>query len=91
MLKELKAMMYGAGDLRMEEFEIDETRLEPDQVLVSTDVSALSTGTDLGNYLGDSTYVPGAPNYPRQVGYSNVGTVVETGAGVKDLKPGDRV
>ncbi len=91
MLKALKAMMYGAGDLRMEEYEIDETRLGSDQVLVSTDVSALSTGTDLGNYLGNSTYVPGAPDYPRQVGYSNVGTVVAAGAEVKNLEPGVRV
>lgn len=86
-----KAMLYGAGDLRLEEFEIDEGGLEPDQVLVRTEVSALSTGTDLGNYLGDSTYVPGAPDYPRQIGYSNAGVVERVGDAVRRVAPGTRV
>ena len=60
-----QAILYGAGDLRLEERPLLEAPLGPDQVLVETEVTALSTGTDLGNYLGDSTYVPGAPDYPR--------------------------
>ncbi len=63
----------------------------PGEVLVETEVSALSTGTDLANYLGDSTYVPGAPDYPRAVGYSNAGRVMAVGSDVTSLKPGDRV
>lgn len=86
-----QAILYGAGDLRIEERTIDESALALDEVLVSTEVSALSTGTDLGNYLGDSTYVPDAPNYPRWVGYSNVGRVVATGAGVTRLFIGQRI
>jgi threonine dehydrogenase-like Zn-dependent dehydrogenase len=86
-----QAVLYGAGDLRIEERALDSASLDPDAVYVETEVSALSTGTDLGNYLGDSTYVPGAPDYPRPVGYSNVGVVRRVGSAVRRLAPGQRV
>lgn len=86
-----QAILYGAGDLRIEERPLNVESLEPGQVYVETEVSALSTGTDLGNYLGDSTFVPGASEYPRAVGYSNVGVVRRVGAAVVHLKPGQRV
>jgi len=70
-----QAILYGRGDLRLEERPLDAGTLPAGTVYVETEVSALSTGTDLGNYLGNSTYVPGAPDYPRPVGYSNVGVV----------------
>jgi threonine dehydrogenase-like Zn-dependent dehydrogenase len=86
-----KALLYGAGDLRLEERELDTAHLEARQIYVETEVTAFSTGTDLGNYLGRSKEVPGAPDYPRGVGYSNVGVVRRTGAGVRHLAPGQRV
>ena len=86
-----QAILYGARDLRMEERPLTTDELEPDQIYVETQVSALSTGTDLGNYLGDSTYVPDAPNYPRPVGYSNVGLVCKVGSAVTTLTPGQRI
>src|SRR6185312_7076724 len=61
------------------------------QVLVRTRVTALSTGTDLANYDGRSEELPGAPSYPRAVGYSNVGVVDKVGASVTRLAVGDRV
>src|SRR4051812_29499186 len=73
----LQAMVYGAGDLRLEERALDP--VGPGQILVETEVTALSTGTDLGVYLGNSTEIPGAPDYPRTVGYSNVGVVRSAG------------
>src|SRR5262249_3122752 len=36
-------------------------------------------------------YVPGAPNYPRWVGYSNVGIVRKAGAQIEDFNPGQRL
>jgi 2-desacetyl-2-hydroxyethyl bacteriochlorophyllide A dehydrogenase len=87
----LQAILYGAGDLRLEERPLDYSRLERDEVYVETEVSALSTGTDLGNYLGRSLDVPGAPDYPRWVGYSNVGIVRAAGADVKTPQVGSRV
>jgi threonine dehydrogenase-like Zn-dependent dehydrogenase len=86
-----RAILYGAGDLRIEDSPLDIDHLEPDQVYVETEVTALSTGTDLGNYLGNSTDIPGAPDYPRAVGYSNVGIVRAIGADVADLRIGQRV
>ena len=85
-----KAILYGKGDLRIETELFDRT-LAADEILIQTEVTALSTGTDLGNYLGDSTYVPGAPQYPRWVGYSNVGTVLQTGSAVNHVCAGQRV
>ena len=85
-----RAVLHGKCDLRIETASIPD-RLDAGQILVETRISALSTGTDLGNYLGDSTYVPGAPDYPRWVGYSNAGVVRAIGAGVTRFSPGDRV
>lgn len=87
----IQAIMYGAGDLRLEERPLDTANLAPGQVYVETEVTALSTGTDLGNYLGRSTDVPGAPDYPRPVGYSNVGVVRQTAEDVTAVRPGQRV
>src|ERR1051325_9336483 len=85
-----RAVLQGKGDLRIEAYYLNED-LAPDQVLVETQISALSTGTDLGNYLGDSTYVPGAPDYPRPLGYSNVGIVTQIAPDVRHSAVGQRV
>jgi threonine dehydrogenase-like Zn-dependent dehydrogenase len=87
----LQAILYGAGDLRLEEHPLDHANLSPGEVYVETEVTALSTGTDLGNYLGRSMDVPGAPGYPRWVGYSNVGVVRAVGRDVEAVWPGLRV
>lgn len=85
-----QARLYGAGDLRFEEAPLDSSNLTGKQIYMETDVSALSTGTDLGNFSGDSTYVPGAPDYPRWVGYSNAGIVRAAGPDVTFAKAGER-
>ena len=85
-----RAVLHGKGDLQIETAGIPDD-LDAHQILVETQVSALSTGTDLGNYLGDSTYVPGAPDYPRWVGYSNTGVVRAAGREVRGFRSGDRV
>ncbi len=84
-------MLYGARDLRIEDEPYDTATLGPSQVLVRTLASGFSTGTDLANYLGRSTELPGAPDYPRAVGYSNAGMVWKTGSNVQALKEGDHV
>jgi threonine dehydrogenase-like Zn-dependent dehydrogenase len=86
-----KAVLYGAGDLRIESEPYDPAALEAKEILVRTEVTGFSTGTDLGNYEGRSTEVPNAPGYPRGVGYSNVGIVEAVGTEVRSLMPGDRV
>lgn len=86
-----KAILHGARDLRWETEDVSLLTLGEHQVFVETEVSALSTGTDLANYLGRSREVPGAPDYPRWVGYNNVGVVWHCGPAVTALRPGDRV
>jgi threonine dehydrogenase-like Zn-dependent dehydrogenase len=85
-----RAILHGPRDLRLEEYTLPVEKLEPDQIWVKTQVTALSTGTDRGNYEG-AEQVPGAPPYPRWVGYSNVGRVCGLGDAVKSFEIGDRV
>ncbi len=84
-----KAILHGAGDLRIESEPYDLGTLKTDEIFVRTEVTGFSTGTDLGNYEGRSTEVPNAPGYPRGVGYSNVGVVQEVGSAVHSFQPGD--
>jgi threonine dehydrogenase-like Zn-dependent dehydrogenase len=86
-----QAILYGAGDLRIEDRALDPRDLTDNQVYVKTLTTALSTGTDLGNYLGRSRDIPGAPDYPRAIGYCNVGVVSRVGSQVAGLKIGERV
>ena len=72
-------ILKGPHDLRLENRELNTAHLGADEIWVRTDVSALSTGTDRGNFEG-AERVPGAPPYPRSVGYSNAGTVLKTGS-----------
>ena len=85
------AMLHGPRDLRIEERESpDPATLGADQVLVQTEISAFKIGTDRGNYEG-AEQVPGAPDYPRQVGDSNLGVVRAVGPQVTRFQVGDRV
>ncbi|MCC6586924.1 MAG: zinc-binding dehydrogenase [Bryobacterales bacterium] len=86
-----KAILYGARDLRMEQESLSLDSLQPKQLYVQTEVSALSTGTDLGNYEGRSREVPTAPDYPRWVGYNNIGVVKAVGPEVTKFQVGQRV
>lgn len=86
-----KAVLYGARDLRLETEDFSLDSLGEKQVFVETEVSALSTGTDLGNYEGRSREVPTAPDYPRWVGYSNIGVIRRCGTAVSRWQEGQRV
>lgn len=64
----------------------------PGEVLVETRRSLVSTGTELtllsGDYPADSVWSTHG-DYPLVSGYSNVGAVVEVGADVEAVSPGD--
>ena len=83
------AVLHGPRDLRIEEHDLD-TTLGPHQVHVETEISAFKIGTDRGNYEGAEA-VPGAPDFPRGVGDSNLGIVCAVGSQVTHLQSGDRV
>ena len=67
----------------------------PNQILVQTEVSAISAGTELAVYTGTHQWLkdPNLPEwkFPFKPGYSAAGTVVAVGSDVKDWKAGDRV
>ena len=86
-----KAILHGARDLRWEVEDVSLLTLGDRELFVETEISALSTGTDLANYDGRSREVPGAPDYPRWVGYNNVGVVRHCGPAVTEWSAGDRV
>ena len=67
----------------------------PGQVLVKLHVSSVSSGTERANVSGDPNIGPAShdpvAHFPRVLGYSSAGVVVEVGEGVKSVVPGDRV
>ncbi|MFN4260215.1 MAG: zinc-binding dehydrogenase [Gemmataceae bacterium] len=78
--------------------EIREVELPPpagNQLLVETEASAISAGTELAVYTGTHQWLkdPNLPDwkFPFRPGYSAAGTVVAVGAAVRGFQPGDRV
>lgn len=59
---------------------------EKNNVLIKMTAAGIC-GSDIGIYHGTNAVV----TYPRIIGHEMVGKVEETGAGVRNLKPGDRV
>ena len=84
------AILHGPRDLRIEEQPLETSRLAPHEIWVETRISALKIGTDRGNYEG-AERVPGAPDYPRWVGDSNLGIVRGVGSAVTRVQVGDRI
>ncbi len=82
----------GARQVAMEERELPNPG--PEEVLIRTHCSLISTGTELSAFGGNLR--PGSRwaqyvRYPWRPGYSNVGTVVALGEGVTGLEVGRRV
>src|SRR5881275_1671796 len=65
------------------------------QILVATEVSAVSPGTELAVYTGTHQWLldPNLPEwkFPFRSGYSAAGTIAAVGSDVRGWKPGDRV
>jgi polar amino acid transport system substrate-binding protein len=84
------ATLHGPRDLRIEEQPLNADHLQPHEIWVETRISALKIGTDRGNFEG-AERVPGAPDYPRWVGDSNLGIVRGVGSAVTRVQVGDRI
>src|SRR5579871_5835784 len=65
------------------------------QILVQTEVSAVSAGTELAVWTGTHQWLkdPNLPDwkFPFRPGYSAAGRVVAAGSSVSGWRPGDRV
>jgi 2-desacetyl-2-hydroxyethyl bacteriochlorophyllide A dehydrogenase len=75
--------------------EVDLPEPAPDQILVKTEASAVSAGTELAIFTGTHQWLkdPGLPDwkFPFRPGYSAAGTVVAVGSEVHAWHAGDRV
>lgn len=66
------------------------------QVLVKTEFTAVSAGTERANLIGEKN-ISGVRaqcaevRFPRALGYSGAGIVEKVGSGVSKVRPGDRV
>ncbi len=70
--------------------------LAPGEILVKLRISTVSGGTERANLAGSKTVSwkkkdEEASPFPRRVGYSSAGIVIEVGEGVTRFQPGDRV
>src|SRR5262245_23608685 len=67
----------------------------PNQILVETDASAISAGTELAVYTGTHQWLfdPTMTDwkFPFRPGYSAAGRIVAVGAQVRGWQPGQRV
>jgi len=80
-------------EVTVQPFELPSTPLDG-QVLIANDRSLISAGTELAIVMGTHAgFATGAawPRYPLAPGYTAAGRVLQVGAGVTDLAPGDRV
>lgn len=68
---------------------------EADEVTVSLEFSAISSGTEKANFAGVRNGINVAEDaealFPRMCGYSAAGVVTEAGSNVENVKVGDRV
>ena len=87
-------VVTGQNQAELQTAEIGDENLGPNEILVETEYTYISTGTELANYTGRESRVfqPGSwCAYPWRSGYANVGIVRATGNGVTRVKPGERV
>ncbi|MCD6262879.1 zinc-binding dehydrogenase [Candidatus Bathyarchaeota archaeon] len=80
------AVLYGIGDLRVEEVEVPE--VGPGEVLAEVR-AATTCGTDVK--ILRRGYVGGIVSYPMPFGHEWSGVVAEVGPGVEGFSPGDRI
>src|SRR5207248_2561135 len=84
-----------AEPYKVEVREVELPEPGPGQVLVRTEASFVSAGTELAVYTGTHQWLkdPNLPDwkFPFRPGYSAAGQVVAVGAGVVGWKAGDRV
>lgn len=91
-MKSSNIVFTGKNELELREEEV--SRPQEGQALVETLKTLISAGTEcicLLRLFEPGTHWAGWVTYPFYPGYSNVGRVVETGPGVVDFKPGDRI
>lgn len=94
-MKNKQILFTAPGIAELVENEVSD-ELGPEHVLLETEYTAVSAGTERANLMGELNITPNkalrspTPVFPRALGYSGVGRVLKVGSAVKDLKAGDR-
>lgn len=89
-----QVVVTGQNQVELLEATLDEDSLAPTEVLIETEATFISAGTELANYTGvtPEVFVPGSwCAYPWKSGYANVGVVRAAGPEVKRVAVGQRV
>jgi 2-desacetyl-2-hydroxyethyl bacteriochlorophyllide A dehydrogenase len=89
-----QVVVTGQNQVELQKSEINDKNLGPNELLIETEYTFISAGTELANYTGKEPKVfqPGSwCAYPWRSGYANVGIVRSIGNRVARAKPGDRV
>ena len=89
-----EVVVTGQNRVELQTNEFDATIQSPNEILIETEYTFISSGTELANYTGRDPKVFQKGTwcaYPWRSGYANVGIVREVGANVTRAKPGARV
>ena len=89
-----EVVVTGQNHVELQTADIDAPRLAANELLIDTEYTFISSGTELANYTGrePKVFQKGTwCEYPWRSGYANVGIVREVGASVTRAVPGDRV
>lgn len=93
-MKIQQVVITAKDHVELQEATLDEAALGPDDILVETERTFISAGTELANYTGvePRVYEPGSwCCYPWRAGYANLGIILAVGSAVKRLQVGQRV
>ena len=89
-----EVVVTGQNQVELQTADIDATGLGSNELLIDTEYTFISSGTELANYTGREPKVFQKGEwceYPWRSGYANVGIVREVGSDVTRAAPGDRV
>lgn len=89
-----EVVVTGQNQVELQTRKIDAKKLGAEELLIETEATFISAGTELANYTGrePKVFVPDQwCTYPWRSGYGNVGHVLAAGERVTRAKVGDRV
>lgn len=93
-MKIREVVVTGQNQVELQTADIDAPMLASNELLIDTEYTFISSGTELANYTGREPKVFQKGEwceYPWRSGYANVGIVREVGTDVTRAAPGDRV
>ena len=93
-MKIREVVVTGQNQVELQSNKFDATIQSPNELLIDTEYTFISSGTELANYTGREPKVFQKGSwcaYPWRSGYANVGVVRDVGANVTRVAPGDRV